>query len=67
MQSEYQKLKVEKKCGKDTFKIFPLLQIRSSKLYLQASYKKYFRKKQKAKLSYLNHKNKTCIRLVLRP
>ena len=48
-QPEYQKLKVEeylRTCGKDTFKIFPLLQMRSSEIDLHRSYKKSHEKIQ---------------------
>ena len=55
-QPEYQKLNVEERlrmCGKVTFKIFPLLQMRSSEIDLPKSYEKYFMKKYKTKLSNL--------------
>ena len=55
-QPEYQKLKVEehlRTCGKGTFKIFPLLQIRSSKIDLRRSYEINFMKKYKTKLNNL--------------
>ena len=55
-QPEYQKLKVEehlRTCGKDTFKIFPLLQMRSSEIDLRRSSKSNFMKKYKRKLNKL--------------
>ena len=68
-QPEYQKLKVEehlKKCGKGTFEIFPLLQMRSSEIDSRRSYGRKFMKKYKAKLNNLYNANKPCIRSVLR-
>ena len=53
-QPEYQKLKVEehlRTCGKGTFKIFPLLQMRSSEIDLRRSYERNFMKKYKTKLN----------------
>ena len=55
-QPEYQKLKVEehlRTCGKGTFKIFPLLQMRSSEIDLCRSYERNFMKKYKTKLNNL--------------
>ena len=55
-QPEYQKLKVEehlRTCGKDTFKIFPLLQRQSSDIDLRRSYERNFMKKYKEKLNNL--------------
>ena len=55
-QPEYQKLKVEehlRTCGKGTFKIFPLLQMRSSEIDLRKSYERNFMKKYKTKLNNL--------------
>ena len=55
-QPEYQKLKVEehlRTCGEGTFKIFPLLQMRSSEIDLRRSYERNFMKKYKAKLNNL--------------
>ena len=55
-QPEYQKLKVEehlRTCGKGTFKIFPLLQMRSSEIDLRRSYERNFMKKYKTKLNNL--------------
>ena len=55
-QPEYQKLKVEENlrtCGKGKFKIFPLLQLRSSEIYLRRSNERNFMKKYKAKLNNL--------------
>ena len=55
-QPEYQKLKVEEQlrtCGKGTFKIFPLLQMRSSEIDLSRSYEINFLKKYKTKLNNL--------------
>ena len=49
-QPEYLKLKVEehlKKCGKGTFEIFPLLQMRSSEIDLPRSYERNFIKNTK--------------------
>ena len=49
-QPEYQKLKVEehlRMCGKGTFKVFPLLQMQSSEIYLHKSYKRNFMKNTK--------------------
>ena len=49
-QPEYQKLKVEehlRTCGKGTFKIFSLLQMRSSESDLLKSYERNFMKKHK--------------------
>ena len=51
-QPEYQKRKVEEHlgtCGKGTFKIFPLLQMRNSKIDLRRSYEKNFVKKYEKK------------------
>ena len=50
------KLKVEehlRTCGKGTFKMFPLLQMRSSQIDLRGSYEKNFFKKYKTKLNNL--------------
>ena len=47
-QADYQNIKVEehlRTCGKGTFKIFPLLQMRSSKIDLRRSYERNFMKK----------------------
>ena len=47
-QSEYQKLKVEehlRTCGKGAFNIFPLVQMRSSKIDLRRIYDRNFMKK----------------------
>ena len=55
-QPEYQKLKVEKHlktCGKGTFKVFPLLQMRSSEIDLRRSYERNFMKEYKTKLNNL--------------
>ena len=55
-QPEYHKLKVEehlRTCGKGTFKIFPLLQKRSSEIDLCKSYEKSFMKKYKTILNTL--------------
>ena len=55
-QPEYQKLKVEehsRTCSKGTFKIFPLLQMRSSEIDLRRSYERNFMKKYKTKLNNL--------------
>ena len=55
-QPEYQKLKVEEHLrtfGKGTFKIFPLLQMRSSEIDLRRSYERNFMKKYKTKLNNL--------------
>ena len=55
-QPEYQKLKVEehlRTCGKSTFKIFPLLQMRSSEIELRRSDERNFMKKYKTKLNNL--------------
>ena len=55
-QPQYQKLKAEehlRTCGKDTFKIFPLLQMRSSEIDLHRSYERNFMKKYKTKLNNL--------------
>ena len=55
-QPEYEKLKVEehlRMCGKGTFKIFPLLQMRSSDIDLRRSYERNFMKKYKTKLNNL--------------
>ena len=55
-QAEYQKLKVEehlRTCGKGTFKIFRLLQMRSSEIDLRRSYENNFMKKYKTKLNNL--------------
>ena len=55
-QSEYQKCKAEehfRTCGKGTFKIFPLLQMRSSEIDLRRSYERNFMKKCKTKLNNL--------------
>ena len=55
-QPEYQKLKVEehlRTCGKGTFKIFPLLRMRSSEIDLRKSYERNFMKKYKTKLNNL--------------
>ena len=55
-QPEYQKLKVEehlRTCGEGTFKIFPLLQMRSSEIDLRRSYERNFMKKYKTKLNNL--------------
>ena len=55
-QPEYQKLKVEehlRTCGKGIFKIFPLLQMRSSEFDLRRSYERNFMKKYKTKLNNL--------------
>ena len=55
-QPEYQKLKVEEHlgtCGKGTFKIFSLLQMRSSEIDLRRSYERNFMKKYKTKLNNL--------------
>ena len=55
-QPEYQKLKVEdhlKTCGNGTFKIFPLLQMRSSEINLRRRYKRNFMKKYQTKLNNL--------------
>ena len=55
-QPEYQKLKVGehlRTCGKGTFKIFPLLQMRSSEIDLPRSYERNFMKKYKTKLNNL--------------
>ena len=55
-QPEYQKLKVEehfRTCGKCTFKIFALLQMRSSEIDLSRSYERNFMKKCKTKLNNL--------------
>ena len=55
-QPEYEKLKVEehlRMCGKGTFKIFPLLQMRSSEIDLRRSYERNFMKKYKTKLNNL--------------
>ena len=52
-QLEHQKLKVEdhlRTRGKVSFKIFPLLQMRSSEIDLRKSYERNFMKKYKAKL-----------------
>ena len=52
-QPEYQKLKVEehlRMCGKGTFNIFPLVQMRSSKIDLRRIYDRNFMKKQKNKI-----------------
>ena len=49
-QREYQKLKVEehlRTCGKATFKIFPLLQMRSADIDLRRSYERNSRKNTK--------------------
>ena len=51
-QAEYQKLKVEehlRTCGKGTFKIFPLSQMRSSEIDLRKCYEINFMKKLKKK------------------
>ena len=40
-------------CGKGTFKIFPLLQMRSSEIDLRKSYERNFMKKYKTKLNNL--------------
>ena len=53
---EYQKLKAEehlRTCGEGTFKIFPLLQMRSSEIDLRRSYERNFMKKYKTKLNNL--------------
>ena len=55
-QPEYQKLKVEehlRTCGKGTFKIFLLLQMRSSEIDLRKSYERNLKKKYKTKLNNL--------------
>ena len=55
-QPEYQKLKVEehlRTCGEGTFKIFPLLQMRSSEIDLRRSYERNVLKKYKTKLNNL--------------
>ena len=55
-QPEYQKLKVEehlRTCGKGTFKIFPLFQMRSSEIDLRRSCERNFMKKYKTKLNNL--------------
>ena len=55
-QPEYHKLKVEEhlgRCGKGTFKIFPLLQKRSSEIDLRKSYERSFMKKYKTILNTL--------------
>ena len=55
-QPEYQKLKIEehlRTCGKGTFKIFSLLQMRSSEIDLRKSYERNLIKKYKTKLSNL--------------
>ena len=55
-QPEYQKLKAEehlRTCGKGTFKIFPLLQMRSSEIDLRKSYEGNFMEKYKTKLNNL--------------
>ena len=55
-QPEYQKPKVEehlRTCGEGTFKIFPLLQMRSSEIDLRRSYERNFMKKYKTKLNNL--------------
>ena len=52
-QPEYQKRKVEehlRTCGKGTFKIFPLLQMRSSEIDLRRSYERNFMKKIQNKI-----------------
>ena len=52
-QPEYQKLKVEedlKTCGKGNFKIFPLLQMRTSEIDLSRSYERNFMKKKQNKI-----------------
>ena len=49
-QPEYQKPKVEehlRTCGKGNFKIFPLLQMRSSGIHLRRSYERNFMKNTK--------------------
>ena len=53
-QPEYQKLKVEedlRTCGKGNFKIFPLLQMRTSEIDLSRGYERNFMKKYKIKLN----------------
>ena len=68
-QPEYQKLKAEEHlrlCGKGTFKIFPLLQMRSSEIDLRRSYKRNFKKKYKTKLNNLYYESQACTRSVLR-
>ena len=55
-QPEHQKLKVEehlRTCGEGTFKIFPLLQMRSSEIDLRRSYERNFMKKYETKLNNL--------------
>ena len=55
-QPEYQKLKAEehlRTCGEGTFKIFPLLHMRSPEIYLLRSYERSFMKKYKTKLNNL--------------
>ena len=52
-QPEYQKLKVEehlRMCGKGTFNIFPLVQMRSPKIDLRRIYDRNFMKKLKNKI-----------------
>ena len=55
-----------KTCGKGTFKIVPLLQMRSSEIDLRSSYEKSFMKKHKTKLNNLKHESKACTRSVIR-
>ena len=55
-QPEYQKLNVEehlRTCGEVTFKIFPLLQMRSPEIDLRRSYERNLMKKHKTKLNNL--------------
>ena len=55
-QPEYQKLKLEehlRTCGKGSFKIFPLLEMRSSEIDLHKSCETNFMKKYKTKLNNL--------------
>ena len=68
-QPEYQKRKIEKHlrmCGKSTFKIFSLLQMRSSEIGFCRSHKRNFMKKYITYISYLWYKSKACTRSVLR-
>ena len=53
-------------CGKGTFKVVPLLQMRSSEIDLCSSYERDFMKKHKTKLNKLKHESKACTRSVLR-
>ena len=55
-QPEHQKLKVEEHvriCGRDSFKVFPFLQMRSNDSNLRRAYETKFQREYKTKLNQL--------------